>query len=65
MARRFAAGAAAAALALSAGCSGGGRQIAPVSGTVTFNGQPAKNAIVTFQPLGEKIDDEPGPGLVG
>src|SRR4051812_5963467 len=62
MARRFAAGAAVAALALLAGCSGGGRKIVPVSGTVTINGQPARNVIVTFQPLEEKADENPGRG---
>jgi hypothetical protein len=55
-----------AALALSlvsvAGCGDSGRKIVPVSGTVTFNGQPAKNVIVSFQPLSEKVDDNPGRG---
>jgi len=62
MLRRFVAGAAVAVLALAAGCGGGGRKIVPVSGVVYFNGEPAKNVIVTFQPLGEKSDDNPGRG---
>jgi hypothetical protein len=62
MTRRFAAGVAVAALALAAGCGGGGRKIVPVSGVVTFNGQPAKNVIVTFQPIAESKDDDPGRG---
>ena len=62
MSRRYAAGAAVAALALVAAGCGGGRKIVPVSGVVTFNGQPAKNVVVTFQPLGEKVEDNPGRG---
>lgn len=62
MTRRFAAGIAVALLALAAGCGGGGRKIVPVSGVVTFNGQPAKNVIVTFQPLAASKDDDPGRG---
>lgn len=62
MLRRVAAGAAVAVLALAAGCSGGGRKIVPVSGVVTVNGGPAKNVIVTFQPLAESKDDNPGRG---
>ena len=62
MARRFAAGIAVAVLALAAGCGGGGRKIVPVSGVVTFNGAPARNVIVTFQPVAESKDDDPGRG---
>jgi len=62
MLRRFATGAAVAALVLAAGCGGDGRKIVPVSGVVTVNGEPAKNVIVTFQPVGEKGEDNPGRG---
>jgi hypothetical protein len=48
-----------------AGCSDGGRKIVPVSGTVRLNGEPYPNAIVTFQPLGENLEDNPGRGSVG
>jgi hypothetical protein len=36
--------------ALLVGCSKGGRQIAPVHGRVTLDGQPLLNADVEFQP---------------
>jgi hypothetical protein len=61
MSRQFAAGAALAVLALAAGC-GGGRKIVPVSGVVTVDGEPAKNVVVSFQPLQEKAGDNPGRG---
>lgn len=62
MSRWFRAGAALAVLALAAGC-GGGRKIVPVSGLVTFNGEPCKNVIVTFQPIAAQDEDElPGRG---
>jgi hypothetical protein len=61
MLRRFVAGAAVAVLALTAGCSGG-RKLVPVSGTVTVDGQPAKGVVVSFQPLGDKSDENPGRG---
>jgi hypothetical protein len=47
-----------------AGCSGG-PTIVPVSGTVRLNGEPYPNAIVTFQPLGSKLEDELGRGSTG
>jgi len=50
-------------LAAIAGC--GGRKIAPVSGTVTLDGQPYPNAIVSFQPIGTRANIEPGRGSVG
>jgi hypothetical protein len=53
----------AAAVFAAAGC--GGSNIVPVSGTVTLNGKPYKNAIVSFQPLGSKDNDNPGRGSSG
>ena len=53
----------AAAVFAAAGC--GGSNIVPVSGTVKLNGQPYKNAIVSFQPLGSKDNDNPGRGSSG
>jgi hypothetical protein len=50
-------------LAAVAGC--GGRKIAPVSGTVTLDGEPYPNAIVSFQPIGTRANIEPGRGSVG
>jgi len=62
MSRWFRAGAALAVLALAAGC-GGGRKVVQVSGLVTFNGQPARNVVVTFQPVASKEEDDmPGRG---
>src|SRR6516225_8257358 len=42
------------------GCSSD--NIAPVSGRVTLDGQPAANVRVTFQPLGSAENPNPGPG---
>jgi hypothetical protein len=39
--------------------------IAPVSGTVQFNGQPLANAHVLFQPIAEGTAVEAGPESVG
>ncbi|SRR5579883_3401125 len=47
-----------------AGCSQGYR-LAPVSGTVTLNGQPLAGADVHFQPIGSKDNPNPGPGSHG
>lgn len=44
------------------GCGSSGRKIVPVTGVVTINGHPAKNVVVSFQPLSEKVDDNPGRG---
>jgi len=57
---------AAAALAAlpAAGCSKA-RTIVPVSGTVKLNGKPYKNAVVSFQPLGDKDNPNPGRGSSG
>ena len=62
MARQFVAGIAVAVLALAGGCGGDGRKIVPVSGVVRVNGEPAKNVVVSFQPLEEKAGDNPGRG---
>jgi hypothetical protein len=46
------------------GC--GGPQMAPVKGRVTFNGQPVKEAQITFSPLGaegQKETGKPGTGF--
>ena len=45
------------------GC--GSSNIASVSGKVTVNGKPDKNAIVSFQPIGSKDNPEPGRGSAG
>jgi hypothetical protein len=42
------------------GC--GSDNVAPVSGRVTLDGQPAANVRVTFQPLGSAENQNPGPG---
>ena len=49
--------------ALSAGCGSG--KIAPVSGRITVDGQPAADLLVTFQPLGSGDNPVPGPGSYG
>lgn len=46
-----------------AGC--GGSRIVPVSGVVTLDGKPYKNAIVSFQPKATDNDPNPGRGSVG
>jgi hypothetical protein len=56
----------AAALALAAaGCGSPGKAVAPVSGRVTLDGKPLANATVTFQPIAEGKDVNPGPGSYG
>ena len=42
------------------GC--GSDNVAPVSGRVTLDGEPAANVRVTFQPLGSAENPNPGPG---
>jgi hypothetical protein len=46
-----------------AGCSGG--KVVSVSGVVKLNGQPYKNAVVSFQPIGSEADPNPGRGSAG
>jgi hypothetical protein len=41
------------------GC--GGPSLVPVSGTVTVNGKPVPNAVVTFHPLAPVSGIDPGP----
>jgi hypothetical protein len=48
--------------ALAAGCGGSGVTYVPVSGVVTLDGKPYKNAIVSFQPQAVKGNLNPGRG---
>jgi hypothetical protein len=48
-------------LAVATGC-GGGPSIVPVSGVVKLDGQPCKNVVVSFQPVGSKETPNPGRG---
>jgi hypothetical protein len=49
--------------ALVLGISGcGSDNVAPVSGRVTLDGEPAAHVRVTFQPLGSAENPNPGPG---
>jgi hypothetical protein len=61
MFRRLSGGGALAALALLAGCSGG-PTYAPVSGVVTLDGVPYAKAVVSFQPVGDEKNPNPGRG---
>jgi hypothetical protein len=49
-------------LVLALGCGG---RVAPVSGTVTLNGQPLPNALVSFQPIAPEGGKAAGPGSTG
>lgn len=60
---RFAATMTSLALFWCAGC-GKGLPVAPVSGTVTLDGQPLANATITTQPIGTDTRN-PGPGSFG
>jgi hypothetical protein len=42
-----------------------GPQYAPVKGRVTLDGRPLANVMVTFQPVGGKKNENPGPGSAG
>lgn len=44
------------------GCAGESYKVAPVSGRVTLNGSPLAKASVTFSPVGDENNQEPGPG---
>lgn len=61
--RRLAAVAVVALAAAAAGC--GGAKYAAVSGVVTVNGKPYKNAVVSFQPVSTAGNQEPGRGSSG
>jgi hypothetical protein len=53
-----------AALAVGAvGC--GNDQVAPVSGRITLDGEPLRNAAITFQPVPAEGKNNPGPGSGG
>jgi hypothetical protein len=55
---------AAAGLAALSGC--GGPTMAPVKGRVMFNGQPVKDAALTFTPNGKSAEDkDPGKPAIG
>jgi len=47
---------------LLAGCGGGGPKLASVSGVVTVDGKPYKNAVVSFQPQAVSGSENPGVG---
>jgi hypothetical protein len=51
------------ALLTALGC--GGKSFAPVSGTVTLDGQPLAGATVSFQPIAPEGSAEAGPGSNG
>jgi hypothetical protein len=56
----------AAGLVLALGAAGcGAPKVVPVSGVVKLNGKPYKNAVVSFQPVGDKDNPNPGRGSVG
>jgi hypothetical protein len=63
-ARRLAGAALAVGLATLAGC-GGGPKLASVSGVVTVDGKPYTEAVVSFQPIGDKGNPSPGRGSSG
>ena len=44
------------------GCSSGGPQFVPVSGVITLDGKPYGNAAISFQPIGEGGNPNPGRG---
>lgn len=55
-----------AAVCISTGCGdSAGYKVAPVSGVVTLDGQPAPNVEVTFQPIGTTENPNPGPSASG
>lgn len=49
-------------LAAAVGCGGGGPKYVKVSGVVTLDGKPYNKAVVSFQPIGDKDNPNPGRG---
>jgi hypothetical protein len=47
------------------GCGGPGYKTVPVSGRVTFNGEPMTKVVVLTQPIGGEDNPNPGPGSWG
>ena len=47
------------------GCDGSPYEIVPVSGSVTLDGEPLPDALVSFQPVGSASSTQPGPGSFG
>jgi len=60
--RRISPAAAGFAALLLAGCGGGGPKLACVSGGVTVDGKPYKDAVVSFQPQASGGAENPGVG---
>ncbi len=54
-----------AALVLTGAVGCGGSEIVPVSGVVKLNGKPYRNAVVSFQPVGNRDSPNPGRGSAG
>ncbi len=52
-------------IAVLAGCGGSPYKFAPVSGTVTLDGNPLADIVVTFQPLAEGSGGQAGTGSYG
>jgi hypothetical protein len=52
------------AVGMVSGC-GSGPRLAKVSGVVKLDGKPYPNALVNFQPVGGKANENPGKGSVG
>ena len=52
-------------MVLALGCNNGQFPLAPISGTVTFDGEPLEGAEVVFAPMGKKNVVEVGPASVG
>jgi hypothetical protein len=44
------------------GCGESGPTLAPVTGTITLDGKPFDNAVISFQPKGSKENPTPGRG---
>jgi hypothetical protein len=44
------------------GCGQGGKDLAPVSGTVTLDGEPLADGVIIFQPIADDSNPNPGAG---